>query len=387
MPLSNAFRTPDLQDEPEVHYPLHTKVCEFCFLVQVGEVASPETLFREYPYFSSYSSSWLAHAAEFAKESIRVLGLGSASLVVEIASNDGYLLKNFHNAGIQVLGIEPAHNVARVAKAASIPTVEEFFDLDLARKLAKEKGKADLLVANNVLAHVPNLINFTAGLKELLKPGGVLSLEFPHLLKLMEELQFDTIYHEHFCYFSLWTVERLLGKQGLKVYDARNLKTHGGSLRLYAGHPEDGREETARVCEIRELESSAGIDRIDCYAGFADRVRRLKRELLTLLISIKEDGKSVVAYGAPAKGTILLNYCGIREDFLEYAVDLNPAKQGRFIPGTGIPVVSPQTIFTTRPEFVLILPWNLQEEITEQMKGISEWGGKFIVPLPSPRIL
>ncbi len=387
VPLSNAFRLPECQDEPEINFPLHARVCESCFLVQVEDFASPEKLFRDYPYFSSLSRSWLAHAVDFSKLAMDRLGLNAKSLVVEIASNDGYLLKNFQDSGIPVLGIEPARNVARAAESANIPVVTEFFTEALARELAEKKGQADLLVANNVLAHVPALNDFTAGIKLLLKPGGVASIEFPHLLQLMKENQFDTIYHEHFSYFSLWSAERLFEKHGLKVFDAERLNTNGGSLRLWVSHIEENQIASTALGQLRELEQSYGVNRIDSYLGFSDRIQEVKRALLSLVISIKNAGESIAAYGAPAKGTILLNYCGIREDFIDYAADLSPHKQGKFIPGTGILIVPPEKIFKTRPRYVLILPWNLRDEITAQMEGIKEWGGSFMVPLPVPRVI
>lgn len=387
VPLSNAFLSPENLESPESFYPLQARVCDHCFLVQVPQLQKPDAIFREYPYFSSYSEGWLLHARDFASKMVEELGLDRRCRVVEIACNDGYFLKNFLGTGVDILGVEPAENVAKVAEQAGIPVVKEFFGTALAHSLAREGKMADLLVANNVLAHVPDLNDFVAGLKEILKPEGLLTVEFPHLLRLIEGNQFDTIYHEHFSYFSLLTAERVFARHGLKVLDAEKLDTHGGSLRLYLRHSDFPGQERPRVRRLRDEESRGCLGEIHTYGSFAERVVRAKRNILELLIRLKNEGGSIAAYGAPAKGSILLNYCGIREDFLDYAVDRNPVKQDWFIPGTRIPIFSPERVFETRPDYLLILPWNLEEEIRRQMDGIRAWGGRFIIPIPDPRIL
>lgn len=387
VPLSNAFLAPENLDSPESFYPLQARVCENCFLVQVPQLQKPEAIFRHYAYFSSYSEGWLLHARDFAAKMIGELGLDRGSRVVEIACNDGYLLKNFLGSGIEVLGVEPAENVAKIAEQAGIPVVKEFFGKQLAHTLAREGKRADLLVANNVLAHVPALNDFVAGLKEILKPEGLLTVEFPHLLRLIEGIQFDTVYHEHFSYFSFLTAERVFARHGLKVLDVERLETHGGSLRLHLRHSNFPGRETSAVGSLRDEESQGGLGEIQTYGRFADLVVMAKRNILELLIRLKKEGRNIAAYGAPAKGSILLNYCGIREDFLDYAVDRNPVKQGLFIPGTRVPIFPPERVFETRPDYLLLLPWNLEGEIRRQMDGVREWGGQFIVPIPKPRIL
>ncbi len=387
-PLSNAFLERSQLQQVEVFYPLHARICEMCKLVQLPEVETPARIFSEYAYFSSYSESWLAHAREYTESMIARLGLGPSSRVVEIASNDGYLLQYFRTAGIPVLGVEPAQNVARVAQAADIPTLVRFFGSQTARELTFDGQQADLLLGNNVLAHVPDLNDFVQGLRILLKPEGVVTMEFPHLLRLMRENQFDTIYHEHFSYFSLLTVEQVFARHGLTLFDVEELPTHGGSLRIFARHADDGRKPVAApLDELKRQELAAGLDRLDTYAAFAEQVRETKRRLLEFLIAAKRAGKHLAGYGAPAKANTLLNYCGIRTDFLDYTVDRNPYKQGRFLPGTHIPIHHPDRIRKTRPDYVLILPWNLKTEIMEQMAYVRDWGGQFVVPIPTVEVI
>ena len=379
----------------EPFYPLCVRVCAKCFLVQLEEFERPEKIFGEYAYFSSYSESWLRHAREYCHRMVDRFQLNEGSLVVEVASNDGYLLQYFQRRGIRVLGIEPARNVALAARGKGIPTVEKFFGVQSTRELAAAGQQGDLIVANNVLAHVPNLRDFVAGLKLALKAQGTITLEFPHLLRLIEGNQFDTIYHEHFSYFSFLTVEEILREHGLAVFDVEILSTHGGSLRVFAGHAENHGTQPAssspggsqRVFELSQEELAAGMRNLATYSGFGERVRETKRSLLELLSAIKRAGKSMVAYGAPAKGNTLLNYCGIGRDFLDYTVDLSPHKQSRFLPGTHLPIYHPDRIRETRPDYVLVLPWNLRQEILAQVGYIREWGGRFVIPIPKAEIL
>lgn len=367
----------------ETFYPLHAYVCEKCFLVQLQEYVSPKDIFTEYAYFSSFSDSWLGHAKAYTDLMMDRFQLGPKSQVVEIASNDGYLLQYFVEKGVPVLGVEPAANVAQAAITKGVPTVVEFFGVHTAQLLAVTGRRADLLVGNNVLAHVPDLNDFVGGMKVALKPDGVITMEFPHLLRLMNENQFDTIYHEHFSYLSLYTVEQVFAAHGLTLFDVDELSTHGGSLRIYARHAENtGPCITSRVVDLRNREIDAGVTRLEFYLNFAERVKETKRKLLQFLIRIKGEGKTIVGYGAPGKGNTLLNYCGIRTDFLEYTVDRNPYKQGKFTPGTHIPIFPVERIRETKPDFLLILPWNLKDEIVEQMAYIREWGGQFLVPIP-----
>ena len=387
-PISNAMRTPAQLGQAERFFPLRTFVCGACKLVQIEDVASREEHFHgDYTYFSSYSASWLAHAHAYADMMTRRFALGADSLVVEVASNDGYLLQYFNAAGIPVQGIDPADNCAEAARERGVPTLTRFFGAELAGELRAESRMADVIAANNVLAHVPDINDFVSGFKGLLKPGGVITVEFPHLLRLIEANYFDTIYHEHYSYLSLLAVERLFARHGLEVFDLEELTTHGGSLRVFAGHAGAHPGPSAALAGFRAREASAGLDDLAAYAAFADNVRATKRALLELLIRIKNDGKSIAAYGAPAKGNTLLNYCGIRTDFIDYAVDANPVKQAMFLPGTGVPVFAPEHIFETRPDYVLILPWNLKDEIMGQMAAIRDWGARFILPLPHPVIL
>jgi SAM-dependent methyltransferase len=387
-PLANTYITPAQLNQMEPFYPLHVYVCERCFLVQLEEFASPEHIFRDYAYFASYSDTWLRHAQLYVEMAIERFGLDAHSQVVEIASNDGYLLQYFIAKGIPVLGIEPAANVAETAIQKGIPTCVEFFGTDTARRLGAEGLQADLIVGNNVLAHVPNLNDFVRGLKLLLQPNGVITLEFPHLLCLMAENQFDTIYHEHFSYFSFSTVEQIFATHGLTLFDVEELPTHGGSLRIYAGHADDaGTTRAPRVADLNAREEAAGLTCLDSYLAYNECVKETKRKLLTFLMAAKRAGKCIVGYGAAAKGNTLLNYCGIRSDFIDYTVDRSPHKQGRFLPGTHLPIYHPDKIKETRPDFLLILPWNLVDEITEQMGYIREWGGQFVVPIPEARVI
>jgi 2-polyprenyl-3-methyl-5-hydroxy-6-metoxy-1,4-benzoquinol methylase len=389
-PISNDFLTIEQLGKSEKFYPLHTYVCDQCFLVQLPEVESREHIFSDgnYAYFSSYSESWLKHCENYTNLMIEQFKLDKSSQVIEIASNDGYLLQYFQSKNISVLGIEPATNVAAVAEAKGIPTLTKFFGVETARELVQLGKKADLLLGNNVLAHVPDLNDFVAGLKLLLKSNGIITIEFPHLLQLINQSQFDTIYHEHFSYFSFLTVERVFAAHGLTLFDVEELTTHGGSLRIYGRHVENNKlAVTDRVTELKVKEGSAKLDRIDTYLDFTKKVESIKFQLLTFLIQAKNEGKSVVGYGAPAKGNTLLNYCGIRTDFIDYTVDRSPHKQGLFLPGTHIPIDNPDQITQTKPDYLLILPWNLRSEIIEQMACIRDWGGKFVVPIPQLEIL
>ena len=384
-PANNYLRPADLA-RMEPYYPLHAYVCEECQLVQLEEFQSPQQLFSDYAYFSSFSKSWLDHMKHYANNMIERFDLTDRSLVLEVASNDGYLLQYFKKKRIPVLGIEPAANIARAAKVRGIRTVEEFFGVNLARGLKEDGNMADLLICNNVLAHVPDINDFVAGLKQVLKPAGVLTVEFPHLLRLMSFNQFDTIYHEHFSYLSFLTVERIFAQHGITLVDVEELPTHGGSLRIYGRH-EGTEAPTINVLKMREKEKAAGLASIESYKGVADKVKQTKRDLLRFLIGVREEGKSIVGYGAPAKGNTLLNYCGISTDFIDYTVDLSPHKQGLFLPGSRIPILAPETIFETKPDYILVLPWNLEEEIIGQMSAIRDWGGKFVIPIPEVRIV
>jgi len=372
----------------EKFYPLHVWVCEKCFLVQLEQYVAPEEIFSDYAYFSSYSDSWVEHARRYAAMMIERFGLTERSQVMEIASNDGYLLQHFVRAGVPCVGIEPAANVARVAVDRGIPTAVCFFGKASARTISETYGQPDVLLGNNVLAHVPNINDFVGGMKALLKPRGVITMEFPHLQRLIEENQYDTIYHEHFSYLSFLTVERIFRHHGLELFDVEQLPTHGGSLRIFARHSEDETKPAQRSVEdLRREEIRGGLDRLATYSQFERNVHRTKREILEFLIRAKREGKTVVGYGAPGKGNTLLNHCGIRTDFLDYTVDRSPHKQGRYTPGTHIPILAPEVIRQTRPDFVFILPWNLQAEIVSQLGYIREWGGKFVVPIPSVRVI
>jgi len=382
LPLSNAYVHPDRLLEPELFYPLVAYVCGRCFLVQVAAVETPEHHFSDYVYFSSYSDEWLAHARGYSIAIRERLALGAQSQVIEIASNDGYLLQYFREAGIPVLGIEPAANVGAVAREKGIETWTKFFGTATASEIA---GRADLLIANNVLAHVPDLNDFVEGMRIALAPRGTITIEFPHLLQIMRFSQFDTIYHEHYSYLSLLTVQRVLAAHSLDVVDVEELPTHGGSLRVYARHA--GGEVAGSVEAILHDERGFGLDRIETYRRFAEGVRACKRALLQFLIAARDDGKRVAGYGAPAKASTLLNYCGARTDFIEYTVDRSPHKQGLYLPGTRIPIFAPDKIAETRPDYVLVLAWNLRHEIMSQMAHIREWGGRFVIPIPRAEVV
>jgi len=382
-PLCNNILKPEQLNAMEPFFPLLVYVCDQCFLVQLQEYVNPGEIFSDYSYFSSFSDSWLAHAKRYVEVITQRRGLNETSQVVEIASNDGYLLQYFVQKNIPVLGVEPAANVAAVAVEKGIPTVVKFFGRKTAEELRMEGKTADLIVGNNVLAHVPDVNDLVGGLKILLKPDGAVTMEFPHLMRLMDENQFDTIYHEHFSYFSFLTVEKIFAAHGLTLFDVEELPTHGGSLRIYARHAENTAEPiSARVTDLKERETAAGFANIEYYLSFGEQVKATKRALLEFLIRAKNEGKVVVGYGAPGKGNTLLNYCGIRTDFMDYTVDRSPYKQGHFLPGTHIPIRHPDQIKETRPDYLLILPWNLKDEIMGQMAHIREWGGQFVVPIP-----
>jgi SAM-dependent methyltransferase len=381
-PLANAYVRPERLDAMEPFYPLHAYVCSKCFLVQLEEFEAPDRIFSDYAYFSSYSSAWLEHCRAYAERMIDAFALTPDSLVMEIASNDGYLLQFFAGAGIPVLGIEPAANVAEVAIAKGVPTRAVFFGTGTASELVREGMQADLLAANNVLAHVPDLHGFIEGMRIALKPHGIITVEFPHLLELIRHVQFDTIYHEHFSYLSLGVVEQAFARHGLAIFRVDRLPTHGGSLRIYAKHAENDRPVDASVEAVRRCEHEAGLRDLDTYRSFAERVKDVKCDLLDFLIEARRNGKTVAGYGAPAKGNTLLNYCGIGRELLPYTVDRSPHKQGLYLPGTHIPVRDPETIRQTRPDYVLILPWNLREEIADQMSFIRDWGAEFVTPVP-----
>jgi len=387
-PLCQTHIAPEQLADMEPFYPLHAYVCDGCFLVQLQQFVSPADIFSEYAYFSSYSVSWVEHARRYADDMVSRFGLGPASRVVEIASNDGYLLQHFVARGISVLGVEPAANVAKAAVARGVATTVRFFGRTAASEIAQEYGKPDLLLGNNVLAHVPDLNDFVAGMKALLAPAGVITMEFPHLARLMAGNQFDTIYHEHFSYFSFVVVQRIFASHGLTVFDVEELPTHGGSLRIYARHAENAALPVGdRVRALRQRELDDGFETLDRYRGFSEQVRSTKRKLLALLIEARNRGRRVAGYGAPGKGNTLLNYCGIRTDFVEFTVDANPYKQGKYTPGTRIPILNPDAIRAARPDIVLILPWNLKEEIVAQAGYIREWGGRFLVPIPEPQLI
>jgi SAM-dependent methyltransferase len=387
-PLCESYVAAEDLDRMEPFFPLHVWVCQRCFLVQLNEYVAPEDIFTEYAYFSSYSSSWLDHVKDYVAMITERLGLGPTSYVVELASNDGYLLQYFVERGIPCLGIEPAANVAAVAIERGVPTDVSFFGAERAQQLAAEGRLADLVLGNNVLAQVPDLNDFVAGIPTILAPDGTVTIEFPHLLRLLEENQFDTIYHEHFCYFSLISAEAVFAGHGMTIFDVEELWTHGGSLRIYARHTADTtRPVTERVTELRAREEAAGFRDVATYARFEEQVRATKRELLALLSGIKNDGRTIAGYGAPGKGNTLLNYCGIRTDFIDFTVDRNPYKQGRFLPGTHIPIHPPEHIDEVKPDFIFILPWNFKDEILAQLAHARDWGARFIVPIPRPAVL
>ncbi|MDP6376445.1 MAG: class I SAM-dependent methyltransferase [Pseudomonadales bacterium] len=387
-PLANSYVPAEKASSMEPFFPLQAYVCTSCWLVQLEAYENSENIFGDYAYFSSFSSSWLEHAKRYTQTMRERFKLDRESLAVEIASNDGYLLQYFLEEGVQVLGVEPAANVAKTAIEKGIPTEVRFFGEKTAATLVEAGIRPDLLLGNNVLAHVPDLNDFVAGMKLLLKPGGVITMEFPHLQQLVEHCQFDTIYHEHFSYFSFCSVERVFAHHGLSLFDVDEIPTHGGSLRIYACHTEDDRHRvTEQVLCLRRREQGLGYEDTRLYDQFAETVRETKRALLEFLIDVKRDGKSVVAYGAPAKGNTLLNYCGVGPDFIDYTVDLSPHKQDHLLPGTRIPIHAPDVIRSTRPDYILILPWNLKDEIMQQMSDVTSWGGRFVVPIPRVQVL
>ena len=387
-PLCESYVSADQLNQMEPFYPLHVRVCGHCFLVQLDEYVSPRDIFSEYAYFSSYSDTWVAHAKNYVDLMVSRFPLDKHSLVIEVASNDGYLLQHFVTKKIPVLGIEPAANVAKVAMEKGVPTLVKFFGCQTAREMAADGKMADLIIGNNVLAQVPDLNDFVGGITILLKPGGIATLEFPHLMRLMEKNQYDTIYHEHFSYFSLMTVEEIFAAHGLVLFDVDEIPTHGGSIRIYLRHAEDSSEPVSpAVANLRNRELGAGLKRMETYAAFPERVIESKRALLELLIQLRREGKRVAAYGAPGKGNTLLNYCGIRTDFLEFTVDRNPYKHGRFLPGTHIPIYPVEHIRDRRPDYILILPWNLRDEIVAQLAYARDWKAKFIVPIPTAEVI
>ncbi|HEY1952515.1 MAG TPA: class I SAM-dependent methyltransferase [Gemmatimonadaceae bacterium] len=386
-PLCESFLRADQLNQMEPFYPLLLWVCERCFLVQLEEYVTGEDIFTDYAYFSSFSDSWLNHARHYVEQMIERFGLTSKSRVVELASNDGYLLQYFVKQGIPSLGIEPAANVAKVAESKGVPTLVQFFGVDTATELANAGRQADLVLGNNVLAQVPDLNDFVGGIRILLASSGVVTIEFPHLLQTIDGNQFDQVYHEHFSYFSLYSVERIFAAHGLPLFDVEELPTHGGSLRIYAHHAEDTTHEvTDRLVALREREEAAGVATMEYYERFEARVRATKHKLLEFLIAARRAGKRVVGYGAPGKGNTLLNYCGIRTDFVEFTVDRSPHKHGKFLPGTHIPIHAPERLWEARPDYVLILPWNIKSEIMGQLAGITEWGGRFVVPIPEVKV-
>ena len=387
-PLCESYVTADQLNRMEPFYPLHVWVCDQCFLVQLDEYVGSEDIFTEYAYFSSFASSWLEHAEKYVAMISDRLGLDEHSFVIELASNDGYLLRWFVEQGVPCLGIEPAANVAAAAAEHGVPTDVSFFGENHARQLAAEGRAADLVIGNNVLAQIPDLNDFVAGIPLILKPSGTVTIEFPHVMRLLDENQFDTIYHEHFCYFSLTSAEAIFARHGLTIFDVEELWTHGGSLRIYARHTSDtSRPVSPQVIELRAREEAHGLRDVETYGRFEERVRETKRALLALLSEIKREGRTIVGYGAPGKGNTLLNYCGIRTDFLDFTVDRNPYKQGRFLPGTHIPIYAPERIEEVRPDYILILPWNFKDEILHQMEHVRSWGCRFIVPIPVPTVI
>ena len=387
-PLCESLITEEQLNLMEPFYPLHVFVCEECFLVQLLEYVTPHDIYSEYAYFSSYSDSWLEHARLYVEMITARFNLSAKSQVVELASNDGYLLRNFGALGIPVLGVEPAANVAAVAVQRGIPTTVRFFGVETAQALVADGRSADLIIGNNVLAHVPDLNDFVGGMKILLKPAGLITMEFPHLSRLVEGNQYDTIYHEHFSYLSFFTVNRIFAAHGMRIFDVEELGTHGGSLRIYSCHQESLERPTEpRVTELERREREEGVNQLDYYQGFGEKVKAIKRNLLEFLLQAKRQGKQIVGYGAPGKGNTLLNYCGIRTDFLDYTVDRNPYKHGKYTAGMHIPIFPPEKIRETKPDYVLILPWNLKEEIVSQLSYIREWNGKCVVPIPDLEVL
>jgi SAM-dependent methyltransferase len=385
-PLANSYATPETLEMANRRYPLHVRFCKNCFLVQVDRQIPPEAIFSDYAYFSSYSESWLDHCRAYSARMIGRFNLNAMTKVIEIASNDGYLLQFFQQAGMPVLGIDPAANVAKAAVARGIPTEVAFFGAETARKLVRRGDAADFLAAKNVLAHVPDINDFVAGISLLMKPDAVFSVEFPHLLNIIKDTQFDTIYHEHFTYLSILAVEQVFSRWGLRIFDVEEILTHGGSLHVLACHEAAAYEVTPNVNRIRQKELAAQLDRPEGYEGFAERVLKVKKDLLSFLAEAKASNKKVAAYGAAAKGNTLLNYCGIGPDSVAFVVDRSPAKQNKLLPGSLIEIRAPEAVFQFRPDYLLILPWNLREEIESQMASIREWGGRFVTAVPEIRI-
>jgi 2-polyprenyl-3-methyl-5-hydroxy-6-metoxy-1,4-benzoquinol methylase len=386
-PLCESYLPAERLDDPETFYPLHVRLCGACLLVQLPAYVPGEDIFSDYAYFSSYSDSWVAHAKRYAAEMTTRLGLTADSLVTEVASNDGYLLQHFHATGIPVLGVEPAANVAKAAQAKGIRTVVHFLGPETGEAVAAQYGRADLVAANNVFAHVPDIRGFAAGLRALVKDTGLVTLEFPHLLRLMERRQYDTIYHEHYSYLSLLTAGRALAAGGLSVVDVDELGTHGGSLRVYARPAELTGDPTGRVTSVLAAEEAAGLHTVAGHEGFAGAVLKIKSDLLGFLLAARAEGKTVAGYGAPGKGNTLLNHCGIRSDLLAYTVDRSPHKQGMFLPGTHIPIYAPERIAETKPDYVLVLPWNLRDEISVQLGYVRAWGGRLVFPIPALEVV
>jgi C-methyltransferase-like protein/putative zinc binding protein/methyltransferase family protein len=386
-PLCESYVSAERLDGPETFYPLHVRLCASCLLVQIPAYVSGEEIFSDYAYFSSYSDSWVAHAKRYAQSMIERLGLSPGSLVTEVASNDGYLLQHFLAEGIPVLGVEPAANVAEAARARGVPTVVEFLGPETGREIAERHGRADLVAGNNVFAHVPDIKGFAAGLRALVKDTGLVTLEFPHLLRLIERRQYDTIYHEHFSYLSLLTSSRALATAGLRVVDVDELDTHGGSLRVYARPEAAAGEPAPRVKAVLDEEESVGLHTVAGHQGFAGEVLKIKSDLLEFLLTAARDGRSVAGYGAPGKGNTLLNHCGIRSDLLQYTVDRSPVKQGKFLPGTHIPIYVPDRLAETQPDYILVLPWNLRNEITRQLDYVRSWGGRLVFPIPALEVV
>ncbi|MBE8517677.1 class I SAM-dependent methyltransferase [Amycolatopsis sp. H6(2020)] len=386
-PPCERFLPAEQLDEPEATFPLHLKVCTDCWLAQIPPLIDPDDTFTEYAYFSSFSTSWVEHAKRFVDGAVERLGLGEKSFVVEVASNDGYLLKHVVGHGIRCLGVEPSVNVGRAARDAGVPTLTAFLSEETGLKVRAEHGPADLVAANNVYAHIPDVLGFTKGLRALVADDGWVSIEVQHLLTLIEKNQYDTIYHEHFQYYTVESARRALATGGLTVVDVELVPTHGGSIRLWARPAEVAGEPSERMTDVLEREKAAGLHELSGYTEFAERVTRVRLDLLKFLIEARNDGKTVVGYGAPGKGNTLLNHCGIRTDLLQYTVDRNPYKHGRFTPGTRIPVLPPERIDADRPDYVLVLPWNLREELTEQLSHIGSWGGKLVFPIPHLEIV
>lgn len=388
-PIANDYISKEQLHQAEKFYPLHTYVCDKCFLVQIEDFESPKHIFGDgdYAYFSSFSDGWLKHAKAYTDLMVEKFGFDASSQVIEIASNDGYLLQYFHEKGIPVLGVEPAANTAKVAAEKGIPSVVKFFSVQTAKELVADNKQADLLLGNNVLAHVPDLNDFVAGMKIVLKPKGIITMEFPHLLQLIQQNQFDTIYHEHYSYYSFLTVSKIFAFHGITLFDVEEVPTHGGSLRIYGKHQEESEIKISdRVIKLKDKEIQAGLDKLEPYLQFGEKVKETKRKLLSFLIEAKTQGKVIAAYGAPAKGNTLLNYCGVRTDFIDYTVDRSPYKQNLMLPGTHIPIMHPDRIKETKPDYLLILPWNLKDEIIAQTSFIREWGGSFVVPIPEVQV-